>query len=152
MRFAEGVLERSIDLARGDAEAGCRVPVDDKIGIEPATLLVGYWIENFRDVFQCLGQTMRPDAKLGDIVALQRILVLAAVRLGVEREVGEVSKREEGKRGANASIFTWRSFGRECRGHPRTMAYGFPTKAAPWTTVRSTTLSGGARAQRSDLA
>jgi hypothetical protein len=37
---------------------------------------------------------------------------------------------------ASASIFTLRSFGRECRGHTRTMAYGFPTKAAPWTTVR----------------
>ena len=51
---------------------------------------------------------------------------------------------------ASASIFTWRSFGRECRGHPRTMAYGFPTKAAPWTTAPIyDAVRGGARAQRS---
>jgi hypothetical protein len=77
LALAEGIIERVVDLRRGDAEPGRRGTVDHQIGFEPLLLLVGVDVGQFRELLQRRGDLGHPFVELGEIVALQRVLVLS---------------------------------------------------------------------------
>ena len=76
LALTERVVQRIVDPGLGQAESAGRIAIDGQVDLKTALLLIGIDIGQLRDMFQRLGQLRRPFVEIGQIVALQRELVL----------------------------------------------------------------------------
>ena len=68
LALAEGVVERVVDLLRGDAEAGSGVAIDHQFGLQAAHLLIAGDVAQLRQGLQLADQARRPDGELSNMV------------------------------------------------------------------------------------
>ena len=85
--LAERVVERLVDRLRQDPHAGRGVPIDDDRGLEPPVLLIGGDVAQLVQPAQPAEHPRRERVQLGEIGALQRVLVLGAGRTPPDAEV-----------------------------------------------------------------
>ena len=110
LALAEAVVERIVDVARGDAEPGRGLAVDGEEGLDAPVLLVGVDVDQLRLPFHLVCQPRRPQAEIGEVVALQRVLVAG---IGAAATGADVLDRVEEKGGAG----DLRQLGPEPRDH-----------------------------------
>ena len=75
LTLAESVVQRAVDLRRGDAEPRSGVAIDDEIGFEALLLLIGVDVGEHGAVLECGNQLRRPVEQVVGAVGLQRVLV-----------------------------------------------------------------------------
>ena len=85
--LAEGVVQRVVDGRRRDAQARGGDAVDDQRNRQPAGLLVGGHVFQFRQLLQLLDEAVGPQVQLVRIGIFERVLVLRAAHAVIHRDV-----------------------------------------------------------------
>ena len=78
LALAEGVIERIVDLACGEAEPRGGGAIDGQRGLEALVPLIGTDVDELGRVLQRLRDPARPRPQLAQVVGLERVLVLRA--------------------------------------------------------------------------
>jgi hypothetical protein len=86
-RSSERVVERLVDGAHADAEAGRRVPVHVDGARETDGRRVAPHVRELGQMRERIDDARRPDAELLRIGVLERVLIRGRARHDVEREV-----------------------------------------------------------------
>ena len=76
LALAEGVIERIVDLACGEAKPRGGGAIDGQRGLEALVPLIGTDVDELGRVLQRLRDPARPRPQLAQVVGLERVLVL----------------------------------------------------------------------------
>src|SRR5579863_4449294 len=87
LALAEGVVKRVVDLADGNPQLGCRVAVDDKIGLQSLVLLVAVDVRKARVALQGRRDLRRPFIEILEGGPLQGKLILRIARASADADI-----------------------------------------------------------------
>ena len=87
LALAEGVVERRIDGAHGEPQAGHAVAVEHQAGLHALVLLVGADVGEFRQRHQGAADARFPLAQVAEMVGLQGVLIVGVARTAADAHV-----------------------------------------------------------------
>ena len=109
LRLPVGEIERGIDGTRGNAHARGGLAIDGERGLQPAHLLIGIHIRQFRLILQRALQQRRPSAQVFQIIRAQCELIRGValtpadtdILHRVQEQIGACDRAELGPQSRN---------------------------------------------------
>src|ERR1700719_2670709 len=110
LALAEGVAEGVVDVLEAHAEAAGGIAVDDDVAGQAAHLLIRIDVAQFRDLGEALLEDGGPVDEVGQIVGLQRVLVLRAAKAASDGEILNSLQIEGGTRNVRTRLANARNY------------------------------------------
>src|ERR1700674_1609092 len=85
--LAEGVAQRVVNVHHSNTETGGGVSIDDDGAFEAVHLLVRIDVAELRNFSQALLKNRRPMREIGEIISLERVLILSPAKTATDAEV-----------------------------------------------------------------
>ena len=102
LALAKSVVQRGVHGLGRQAEARCRIAVDDHIGRQAGILLVGTHVRNLRQSREFIQESRPPYGQRVEIGPLQRVLVLRVALPAADAHVLGILQEHGGPRHARS--------------------------------------------------